>query len=78
MLAEPDGARVAYARTERGTRWVALPRLPGGTVDVVPGAGGSYQALAVRGATLLVFGPSHGGWRSRQRLVVPISIGSSK
>jgi hypothetical protein len=78
VLARPGGSRIAYTATEHGSRWVVLPRLPDGTVDVVPGAAGSYQALAVSGATLVVFEATRGAWHTRQRLVVPISIGSSQ
>jgi hypothetical protein len=79
VLARGDGTRTAYVSDPSSARWRALPRLPRGTVDVVAGAGGADQALVVRGATLLVYASSsHASWRLRERLVVPISIGSSR
>lgn len=78
VVQSTDGARVAYAVGPRGRGWARLPRLPTGVADVVAGPGGSFQALAVDGSTLVVFDASRHGWRVAQRLGVPLASGSSR
>ena len=68
-----------------GSSWRALPPVPAGTQVLVPRgtatlapeAGGSYDALAVAGATLTVWRLAQGAWAKAQLITVPIQYGSS-
>jgi len=84
-----DGAAIVVVRSTAGTllaystgpgsgRWAALRSLPAHVVDVVAKPGAGFQALAVEHRTMLVvFDATRSSWRVVQRLVVPISFGSS-
>jgi hypothetical protein len=76
VLASRTGVRTAFATSAHGG-WLELPALPGGTVDVVTLPKGTPQALAVSGATLRVLTLVGDAWRTTQRRVVPIELGSS-
>ena len=68
-----------------GSTWRALPPVPGGTEVLVPpetgtlapGAGGSYDALAVAGSRLTVWRLTQGAWAKVQQIAVPVQYGSS-
>ena len=68
-----------------GSTWRALPAVPGGTEVLVPpetgtlapGAGGSYDALAVAGSRLTVWRLTQGAWAKVQQIAVPVQYGSS-
>ena len=60
-----------------GSSWRALPAVPRGTATLAPDAGGSYDALAVAGATLTVWRLAQGAWAKAQLITVPIQYGSS-
>ncbi len=70
-----------------GGSWQALPPVPSGTVTLAgqgtlaPGStatgGGSYDALAVSGSKLTVWGLRQGAWVKVQLITVPIVYGSS-
>ena len=78
VLTGTRGARTAHVVGSSGGSWVTLRGLPAGTVDVVTGPGPMFQALSSSGATLTVHeGDGHSGWRTVQRIVVPIAYGSS-
>jgi hypothetical protein len=59
--------------------------VPGGTEVLVPpetgtlapGAGGSYDALAVAGSRLTVWRLTQGAWAKVQQIAVPVQYGSS-
>jgi len=65
--------------TSAGSQWHALPLPPPGTATLVPGPGGQTDALAVHGATLVVWRllPGATSWVREQTLNVPIQYGSS-
>jgi len=60
-----------------GGSWRALPPVPSGTVTLAPEGSGSYDALAVAGATLTVWRLARGAWAKVQQITVPIQYGSS-
>jgi len=62
-----------------GDGWRSLPTVPAGTATLAPGAGGSFDALAVAGARLTVWqaGPGAAAWTKAQAITVPIEYGSS-
>ena len=65
-----------------GGAWRALPTVPAGTATLAPGAGGSFDALAVAGSRLTVWqaggtGPDATAWTKAQAITVPIEYGSS-
>jgi hypothetical protein len=62
-----------------GDAWRALPTVPAGTATLAPGAGGSFDALAVAGSKLTVWqaGPAATAWTKAQAISVPIEYGSS-
>ncbi len=68
----------AAALSGPGAAWRVLPAPPRGTAALAPVADGTFDALAVSGATLTVFRLGAGGvWRQDQVLNVPIQYGSS-
>ncbi len=68
-----------------GASWRALPSgpagtqvlVPPGTATLAPGPGGSYDALAVTGSKLTVWGLAGRAWAKVQLITVPIEYGSS-
>jgi len=70
-----------------GSTWRALPPVPAGTTvlalappgtgTLAPGAGGSYDALAVAGSRLTVWRLAGGAWGKVQQISVPVQYGSS-
>jgi hypothetical protein len=60
-----------------GRSWEALPSVPAGTQVLAPGAGGGYEALAVRRSSLTVWRLERGAWVQAQQIRVPIQYGSS-
>jgi len=60
-----------------GSSWRALPPVPAGTQVLVPGTGGSYDALAVAGSRLTVWRLVQGAWAKVQQVTVPVQYGSS-
>jgi hypothetical protein len=60
-----------------GSSWRALPAIPPGTGTLAPGAGGSYDALAVAGSRLTVWRLGRGAWTRVQQVTVPVQYGSS-
>ena len=60
-----------------GSTWRALPLVPAGTTVLAPGAGGSYDALAVSGSRLTVWRLARGAWGKVQQITVPVQYGSS-
>ena len=71
------GAGRAEAISGTGGSWRALPPAPAGTVTLAPGAGGSYDALAVAGSRLTVWRLARHAWTRAQLITVPIQYGSS-
>ena len=65
--------------TGAGSAWLPLPPLPPGTATLAPGPGGTADALAVHGGTLIVWQYAPGGtaWAKIQVINVPIPYGSS-
>jgi hypothetical protein len=62
-----------------GGGWRPLPLPPPGTTVLAPGATGGWDALAVHGARLTIWGlaPGARGWVAGQVVSVPIAYGSS-
>jgi len=60
-----------------GSAWRALPPIPAGTGTLAPGAGGSYDALAVSGSRLTVWRLAQRAWGKIQQISVPLQYGSS-
>ena len=83
--ASQGGADRAEVIGGAGGSWRALPPVPAGTQVLVPrgtatlapGAGGSYDALAVAGSRLTVWRLAQGAWAKAQLITVPIEYGSS-
>jgi hypothetical protein len=65
--------------TGAGASWRPLPPLPPGTATLVPGPGGTADALAVNRGTLAIWQYAPGGttWAETQVINVPIPYGSS-
>ncbi len=65
--------------TGAGTSWRPLPPLPPGTATLVPGPGGTADALAVNRGMLTIWQHAPGGatWAKTQVINVPIPYGSS-
>jgi hypothetical protein len=79
------GGRAETIAGTAGSTWQALPPVPAGTAVLappgtgtpVPGAGGSYDALAVAGSGLTVWRLARGAWGKVQQISVPVQYGSS-
>ncbi len=71
------GGGRAEAIAGPGGSWRALPAVPAGTATLAPGAGGSFDALAVAGARLSVWRLAGTAWSKVQVISVPIQYGSS-
>jgi hypothetical protein len=70
------GRPEAVAGSARST-WRPLPPVPPGTGTLAPGAGGSFDALAVAGSRLTVWRLAQGAWAKVQQVTVPVQFGSS-
>jgi hypothetical protein len=71
------GAGRAEATGGPGSSWRTLPPVPPGTGTLAPGAGGSFDALAVSRSRLTVWRLARGTWARVQQLTVPVQYGSS-
>jgi hypothetical protein len=61
-----------------GGSWRPLPAVPPGTAALAPAPGsGSYEALAVAGAKVIVWRLTNGAWVKVQLISVPVQYGSS-
>jgi hypothetical protein len=75
-LRQPGG-RATASTIAPGGAWTTLAALPSGTSSVVTGPRGSFDALIVHRATLLVDSLVSGRWVRTQSVDVPIQYGSS-
>jgi hypothetical protein len=81
----PGGGRPEAVAGAASSTWRPLPPVPAGTQVLVPtgtgtlapGAGGSYDALAVAGSRLTVWRLGQGAWARVQQVTVPVQYGSS-
>jgi hypothetical protein len=73
----PSGGRAEIVSGAAGSTWRALPPVPAGTEVLVPGTGGSYDALAVAGSRLTVWRLARGAWAKVEQIAVPVQYGSS-
>lgn len=80
VLLSGGSSQAAQALGGPGAAWRPLPTPPAGTLTLVAGSAGQFDALAARGTTKLTdwrLDPRSGAWRAVQTISVPIQFGSS-
>jgi hypothetical protein len=73
----PGRGRPEAVAGAASSTWRPLPPVPPETGTLAPGAGGSFDALAVAGSRLTVWRLGRGAWARVQQVTVPIQVGSS-
>jgi len=73
----PGHGRPEAVAGAASSAWRPLPPVPPETGTLAPGAGGSFDALAVAGSRLTVWRLGRGAWARVQQVTVPIQVGSS-
>ena len=73
----PGRGRPEAVAGAANSTWRPLPPVPPGTGTLAPGAGESFDALAVAGSRLTVWRLGRGAWARVQQVTVPVQVGSS-